>query len=181
MTKPISDKQLIANRINAKKWWVKTEKGKEISKMNSLKYWVYSPRLFDGSEQFAYRTFIEELIEEYKPNWLSEETLICQIALYEVKLHRILYMEEYFNLMASFENIYRAERECSPDSEILSEEQRKANSVLYDMFMNASNILKIRNFEEIESMQKYRDTLENRKAKCINELMKIKFMKKSLV
>lgn len=174
MTKKVSEKQLKANRENSKKWWVKTLEGKEKSKMNALKYWVYSSMLFNEVESCAYKTIIEQFVEEFSPEWLSEESLICQMALYEVKLHRVLYMEEYFNSVATFDNVLTA------NAYYPRREDGDESNSMYQFFIDASEILKVRNLDQIESMQKYREMLENRKSKCLNELMKIKFFKKNI-
>src|SRR5574344_37973 len=96
------------------------------------------------------------------------------MALYEIKLHRVLYMEEYFNSVATFDNVLTA------NAYYPTREDGDESNSMYQFFIDASEILKVRNLDQIESMQKYREMLENRKSKCLNELMKVKFYKRNI-
>ena len=46
----VTNKQLLANKNNAKKWWVKTEEWKEIIKFNSYNHGLTANRLLDEKE-----------------------------------------------------------------------------------------------------------------------------------
>ena len=177
MTKFVSEKQILANRMNAKRGWVKTPEGKEISKMNALTHWIYSPILFDKGELYSYTLIRLELEEEYKPDWFSEEAQIRQIALYEVKLRRISWMEETFleacnrfNLIRGMVGLEELERDMKVD----------VTTTLKSSDFDDANPIRFRDLEETQRLWEYRDMLENRKAKCIHDLMKIQFFKKNI-
>ena len=172
MSKLVSEKQIIANRINAKKGGVKTQEWKEISKMNALTFWAYSPILLDEEEHKRYIVIKLDLSDEYSPQWYSEESLINQIALCEVKLYRISLMEEYFNIIAE------TEWRCLIAENLLNKESEFWKA-FYELTLEFSNTIKVRNLPKIEKMQQYRDMIENRKSKYINELMKIKYFKRN--
>ncbi len=177
MSKIVSEKQLLANRENAKKWGIKTLEGKEISKMNALTHWIYSPILFDEGELYSYTLIRLELEEEYKPDWFSEEAQIRQIALYEIKLKRISFMEENFLEACNRFNLVR--------SMVWLEELERDMKVGVTTTLKSSDFddaipIWVRDLEETKRLWEYRDMLENRKAKCIRELMQIQLFKKNL-
>ena len=177
MTKFVSEKQILANRENAKKWWVKTQEGKKISKMNAMTHWIYSPILFDEGELYSYTLIRLELEEEYKPDWFSEEAQIRQIALYEIKLKRISFMEENFLEACNRFNLIRGMvwlEELERDMKVGVTTTLKSSD-----FDDATPIW-VRDLEETKRLWEYRDMLEKRKAKCIQELMRIQFYKKNL-
>jgi hypothetical protein len=82
----ITEKQLIANKINAKKWWVKTQKWKDKVKNNALKHglsWV----IYD-------KDFEEELIWEYKIKWSLEKMLIRNICISKARFEKWVMLED---------------------------------------------------------------------------------------
>lgn len=180
MTKPISEKQLVANRENAKKWWVKTKEGKEISKMNALSHWIYSPLLVSDAEKDDFDLILKNLREEYDCHWTSEESLISQIALYEIKLQRISSMEEYFYSLCSIDNALTLRAQFGN----YTEEHFKISPYLkatHDFFLSAINTPKFKDIDSFERLQGYREMIENRKAKCLYELMRVQLFKKNVL
>ena len=70
---PISEKQLKANRANAKKsTGPKSRRGKEISSQNAVKHGVYAKAVVIDSpsykeDQGAYEALVESLHKEFEP------------------------------------------------------------------------------------------------------------------
>ncbi len=79
-----SKKQIAANKRNAQKGGVKSEEGKEISKMNALKHGILSSQLYitTGSDIGSYKDFLELKVmffEELQPEGLVEILLVDRL------------------------------------------------------------------------------------------------------
>lgn len=59
-------KQIKANQENGKKWWVKTQKWKKISKYNAYSYWLTANKLLDEKENMKYDFILHILKEEFE-------------------------------------------------------------------------------------------------------------------
>jgi hypothetical protein len=91
----ISQKQLVANRENAKLGGVKTEEGKEISKYNAVKHGLLSSRvLIDGEDEEKFIGFAKKLRDELNPNGEMEEFLVDRVISGVWRLRRILEIEK---------------------------------------------------------------------------------------
>ena len=89
----VSEKQLKANRENAKKGGIKTEEGKAIAKYNALKHGLLAKEVIvdagDGAENHEeFQAVISDLIEQYKPEGTVEEMLVEKIAASYWRLRR---------------------------------------------------------------------------------------------
>jgi hypothetical protein len=86
MKNSISEKQLKANRKNAKKGGVKTSEGKEISKYNALKHGVLSGVITEY-DKGNFEELHQRLIKEFSPEAAIEEILVERIGLYIIRLN----------------------------------------------------------------------------------------------
>jgi len=76
----VSDKQLIANRENAKKGGPKTEEGKAIVRLNAFKHGLFAEDLvLPDEEREALNELWERLIVELEPQGTLEEMVITCI------------------------------------------------------------------------------------------------------
>lgn len=82
-----SDKQVAANRQNAKLGGVKTEEGKEVSKMNAQKHSILTKAMADDEGKQA-AEIQKQLRADYKPVGWMEEAMIERIAVCYVRLQR---------------------------------------------------------------------------------------------
>lgn len=81
----ISEKQLLANRINALKGGVKTKEGKETVKYNALKHGLLAKEAVipvgeDAETPEEYKAFLLDLLAEFKPEGHMELVLTKKIA-----------------------------------------------------------------------------------------------------
>lgn len=91
----ISQKQLEANRENAKLGGVKTEEGKAISKYNALKHGLLSKEvLFEGENELILLEIEKRLRNELKPKTELELILVDRISANIWRLKRVLGMEK---------------------------------------------------------------------------------------
>ncbi len=91
----ISQKQLEANRENAKLGGVKTEEGKAISKYNALRHGLLCEKaLLEGEDEEALLELEKRLRNELKPSMEIELLLIDRIAANIWRLKRALGMEK---------------------------------------------------------------------------------------
>ncbi len=96
-----SKKQIAANKKNAQKGGVKTEEGKEVSKMNALKHGILSSHLFitTGSDITNFKEFIElkqSFFEELQPVGLIETLLVDRLFATVWRLKRLHIAETGF-------------------------------------------------------------------------------------
>lgn len=83
-----SNKQLEANRNNAKLGGVKTPEGKAVSRYNARKHAILSQSLTTYDEQEEYEAFVDELIETYGKSTGIVGRLIEQAATCYIQLRR---------------------------------------------------------------------------------------------
>jgi len=89
-----TQKQIEANRENGKLGGVKTEGGKEISKLNAIKHGLLSQKAIFRWEDGELLHILEEAItSEYKPEGEIEKILIDRICSGFWRLQRILSLE----------------------------------------------------------------------------------------
>ena len=88
----ISDKQLEANRQNAKLGGVKTPEGKAISSLNAVKHSILTNILTEDEAKDA-AVVQARLTKEYDPQSLIEEVLIERITVWYVRLQRAVKAE----------------------------------------------------------------------------------------
>ncbi len=75
-----SQKQIIANRVNAKKGGVKTDIGKKKVRYNARKHGILCNVLTEY-EGPVFDAFLDSLYEEFQPQTFSEEIVIERIAI----------------------------------------------------------------------------------------------------
>jgi hypothetical protein len=76
----VSEKQLIANRENAKKGGVKTEAGKDIVRLNALKHGLFAENLLlPGEDEHVLTELWEAVMAELQPQGALEEMLVMFI------------------------------------------------------------------------------------------------------
>ncbi|OGZ32453.1 MAG: hypothetical protein A2V69_02435 [Candidatus Portnoybacteria bacterium RBG_13_40_8] len=92
-----TEKQIEANRENAKLGGVKTEEGKAISKYNALKHGILRHALTEYEDDL-YRDFFRELVEQLAPVGFLETMLVERIALCYLRLFRIVKVEKEYIL-----------------------------------------------------------------------------------
>ena len=91
----VSQKQLEANRKNAKLGGVKTEEGKAVSKYNALKHGLLSREvLLDGEEEKILIEFGKKLRTELKPETELELLLVDRITANTWRLRRAMSIEK---------------------------------------------------------------------------------------
>ena len=90
-----SQKQLEANRQNAKLGGVKTEEGKAVSKFNALQHGVLRQSLTEYEEGLYPKVF-DDLMEELKPVGFLEMMFVERIAMGYLRLFRVAKVEKEF-------------------------------------------------------------------------------------
>lgn len=88
-----TEKQIVANSQNALKGGVKTNEGKEISKLNSLKHGLTSQIVMNFDDQQDCVAFSDELLSVFKPKDAIEKLLIERIVYNYVRLMRVSKIE----------------------------------------------------------------------------------------
>ena len=115
MKNQISEKQLVANRENAKKGGVKTNEGKEISKFNALTHGILSNVIteYDSND---YQNIQERLLKEFEPSSFLTEFLVERIVLYIIRLNRVASAEtEYMKTALDPTKGHMEEREVKKE------------------------------------------------------------------
>lgn len=95
MMDTINDKQLEANRQNALKGGVKTDKGKEAIRFNARKHGILGNLVTEYENDF-YTNYLDQLFDEFKPETVIENILVERIALHYLKLYRLTKAESEF-------------------------------------------------------------------------------------
>ena len=91
----ISQKQLEANRQNAKLGGVKTEEGKAVSKYNAVKHGLLSEKVLMKNESMEkLEEFWQKLRKDFKPQSEIELLLVDRIVTGFWRLSRLLALEE---------------------------------------------------------------------------------------
>jgi len=92
--KPVSEKQLLANRKNAKKGGVKTPQGKAKTRLNAVRHGLLCQALvLFGEDQQAFETLQDSLIADLKPEGELERLLVFRIASCFWRLDRAIRVE----------------------------------------------------------------------------------------
>lgn len=156
----VSDKQLQANRENAKLGGVKTDEGKSISRFNAQKHTILRSSLTSYDEESAYNEFVDELITTYGTPSGLKGILIERAALCYIKLHRVQKAEAEFikSVLEPDEH-----RDLFPD---FAQELVKAG---YKPRMTAEGMETLANI-----YCRYETTLENRLFRILNQLERFK-------
>jgi regulator of sigma D len=83
-----SEKQRVANKVNASKGGVKSTAGKGVSKYNAQKHSIFRQSITDYEED-SHSEILSELIDQYSPQGAMENVLVERIAVHYIKLFRI--------------------------------------------------------------------------------------------
>jgi hypothetical protein len=120
----ISEKQLKANRENAKKGGVKTDEGKRRSKLNALKHGMLLSieTILPGEDQKTFANLATQLKFEISPRGFWEELLVDRLISSIWRLRRVLrtevtlimeHLENYINADPSLREYMRLQAEGS--------------------------------------------------------------------
>ncbi len=94
MKNVISEKQLAANRANAKNsTGPLTDEGKSRSSLNSLKHGLLANRLIPGEDQKLYEEFYQDWINDLKPLGMQQVVIADQIIMTAFKIMRCHQLE----------------------------------------------------------------------------------------
>ena len=188
----ITQKQIKANQVNALKGWVKTQEGKEIVSKNAIKHWLTSLMIANQKEKELYEWIVNVLLEELKPESLLETMILERIALYYMKIQRVVKIDtrqvevETLCEEINYLNSIKPKRES-----ILSDfdfENRNDKVKEKEILEIENKILIIQNMigkinksyiwqssiEVLEKFHRYETALENRLYKGIKEYYKVK-------
>jgi len=134
----ISDKQLEANKQNAKLGGVKTPEGREKSRENALKHGLTSKIITPYDKDIDVENFESRLKEELSPNGIIQELLFERILVNYLRLYRITKIEkDYFESLVNpprVEKVYENNEELKKYEEGLAEYKEKKLEVAKDMF-----------------------------------------------
>jgi len=156
----ISEKQLEANRKNAKKGGVKTIEGKKVSKYNSLKHGILSDAITEDEKE-NFEELYNNLIQEFRPETTIEFLLVERIALYQIRLYRAARAEATY-IKGSFK------QSPFPDLEFFNEYKSE------DEEEERSIRLRCGDIEDLSNLYlRYEKTLENRLYRALRELERI--------
>lgn len=150
----ISNKQLAANRLNAQKsTGPKTEEGKAVSRLNSLRHGLLAQDVvLPGENESAFDALYEQLREEFSPQGELEFCLVERIATSCWRLRRIGKVEVgIFEMQRSEADLQRAKsvERLSFDSDNLFGSQ-KARNAARDEKSYQESLLRA---EEVENSQ----------------------------
>ena len=168
-------KQINANRNNGKLWGVKTIEWKKKVSQNAIKHGLTSSRPLNEQENEIYNAVLQEVQEEYSINGITETIQAERIAFYSVKIQLASRINERLLSRAAVENLAVAESNFRQNAEWFSPEARKA---LLEYLIWFASIPNLEQAEGLSTLQRYTTSLENRRNKAIDELMKIKNFKR---
>lgn len=167
MKDSISEKQLRANRENAKKGGVKTHEGKEISKYNALKHGILSDVITEY-DKGNFKELHQRLIKEFNPETFIEEILIERIVLYVIRLNRSARAETEF-----IKKVLNPEIGHSEGPYVLDMGKWVVDKPGYKPIINEEDV------EPLENLYlRYEKSLENRLFMILHELERIQRIKK---
>lgn len=155
-----SEKQIVANQINAQKGGVKTEEGKSRSRQNARKHGVLSNAI-QKDEIDTFKSYLEALQEEFSPNSYMEDTFVEDIAHYRLKLYRLRKAEcEYITASIDLKTLGMYPPSRDSDNTVPN---------IYEPLSSPSTV-------EILSdrYQRYATNLENRIYRALKELRSLK-------
>lgn len=168
-------KQLQANRTNGKLWGVKTIEWKKKVSQNAFKHGLTSSRPLDEQENKIYKAILQEVQEEYSINGITETIQAERIAFYSVKIQLASRINERLLTRATVENLEVIESNLRNNIEWFSPEARQE---LIEHLIWFASIPNLEQAEGLSTLQRYTTSLENRRNKAIDELMKIKNFKR---
>lgn len=156
----VTDKQLIANRENAKKGGPKTEEGKAIVRLNAFKHGLFAEDLvLPDEDKKALNEIWERLIVELEPQGILEEMLIACI-------------------VSSF---WRRQMALRLETDYLSEKFFKVTMALeggdleaWSKFINQE----LGNNKAWQNLTRYQTSFENKFFKAIHELERLQMARR---
>lgn len=158
-----TEKQITANRENAKLGGVKTDEGKTVSRWNAMRHGILKEVVSDY-EQESYEDIVEQLIERFRPEDALECVLVDRIAICRLRLHRVA----------------RAENEYMRS--VLNPRKVTIESFMPEFNFNKETVVKegyvpIVSQEAVEKLSnvylRYETAIENRMYKAIHELERL--------
>jgi hypothetical protein len=159
----ISEKQLEANKENAKSGGVKTEGGKEISKYNALKHGVFS-QTYSEYEQDETTKIIESLNRTFEPSSFEENMLISRLAGYLIKQARVNKAETEYMIMALNPDVVQSKDWSLSDTTVIEEGYKpKIDDINIEVLSN--------------TYLRYQINIENHTDKTIDRLKTLKKQK----
>jgi len=87
-----TEEQIEANKQNSLLGGVKTEEGKEISKLNAIKHGIFV-QLLTKDEQELTKEIRESLMQDFQPKTSFESILVERIVVWSVRLQRVMKAE----------------------------------------------------------------------------------------
>lgn len=184
-----------ANKMNATKWGVKTEEGKQLISRNAVKHGLTGDMMIDEEERYCYEAVFELLKEELRPESVLEGLMVERIALSYTKLQRVgkLYNNQliidglkremkYIEDMKPerklvFDNFEMFDKSDQEKEEKILEIEDKMTTIKKKMEAIDSANGGLLDIETYEKFQRYETSIENRLYKSIREYTKIKAMK----
>jgi hypothetical protein len=155
----VTTKQLIANRKNAKKGGVRTDKGKKISKMNSLKHAILSESMFlPGDDAEVLADIIMSLHDELRPQGQLEEFMVDRIISCTWRLQRVIQAETFEIL-----RYYKDYMSDTPKTPIPIQKRQAENS----FFNNSCS----------DTFLRYETTIERQLYRALNALIELRIMR----
>lgn len=170
----ISEKQLEANRNNAKLGGIKTQEGKDISKYNAMKHSIFT-KVVSDYEKDAFESIKEGVESAYKPVGFIEKMWADRIAGYLLKLYRSSKAENEYMSATLDPRIVDIKVEKAFGYDGLGEDK------VIETVINEGYTEKV-NAERIEKLSgiylRYEITLENRLLKATQELERLQEIRK---
>tara|TARA_B100000315_G_C14480947_1_gene542863 strand:- start:1 stop:510 length:510 start_codon:yes stop_codon:yes gene_type:complete len=147
-----TEKQIEANRKNALKGGVKTDKGKEMIKYNAEKHGIWRSSL-NEDELTVYDKMMKRFYSELQPQTQTEEMLIHQITFNQIQL-------------------FRCQNEQNKEFELYLNYDPTdwGSSVDYFIFESGSHLYN----GKFSILNRYETNLENRIMKALNQLERLR-------
>lgn len=139
---------MIANKANALKSGVKTDKGKSKIRFNARKHGILG-KLITDYEENIYQFYLDQVFEEYEPKTFIEEMLVERIALSYLRLFRAGKAEqEFITYKLNFEtlNLGLGGKECQIND--------SAIEYLYKIYMRYENRIENRMYKAIHELER---------------------------
>jgi hypothetical protein len=164
----VSDKQLEANRNNAKLGGVKTQEGKDVSKYNAMKHSIFS-KVVSDYEKDVFDSIKEGVESSYNPVGFMEKLWADRIAGYLLKLYRSSKAENEFMMATLDPRVVDIKIEKAFYASL--DEDKVIETVINEGYTEK---VKVENVEKLSSIYlRYEITLENRLIKAILELERL--------
>lgn len=156
----VSQKQLEANRQNAKLGGVKTEEGKAITRYNAIKHGLLSKEvLIDGEDEQALASLGKKLRQELQPTTEIEMVLVDRIIANTWRLKRIMGIERK-TMVSEYKHKFHSEYRFKDEWETEDDIDEQATS---EMISN----------EVMEKLIRYETSIERSIYKALHELQRI--------